>query len=258
MRVTFLLWALVLAGSTLASASAADLTKIDRTIAKEPVYQTKMPKYCLVVFGDEAKARMWLVLDGKVLHVDRNGDGDLTEADERVEINPKRSVFETTSPLKPAGSEFEYSDLLVRVKDKGRCEIYLSRKVHFPQRNLSAPRRQKLTTTAGFTDMSSRAWMPREDIEEYDFRFGDSPRDAPIVHVDGPLTLRPVFRNQVFVRGKVSRFPVMVGTPGLGQGTFTQVMFWEGDPHGVAEIVFPPRDKKGKPIVVKVALDPPD
>jgi hypothetical protein len=257
MRLRFLISTLLVVGNSAASAWGVDLTRIDRTIAKEPAYKTKTPKYCLVVFGAEAKARMWLVLDGKVLYVDRNGDGDLTGADERVAINPQRNKFETTA-LKPAGSEFPYSNLLVRVKDEGRCEIYLSRQVHFPQRMLSAPRRQALTTMAGFTDMSSRNWMSRETVEEHDFRFGDSPKDAPIVHVDGPLTMRPIFTNQVFVRGAKVRFPVMVGTPGLGKGTFTQVMFWEGDPDGVAEIVFPPRDPKAKPIVVKVALNAPD
>src|SRR5262249_20864309 len=45
------LWS-VLAWLALASlpASAADLTKIDRTIAKEPAYKNK-PQYCLLVFG---------------------------------------------------------------------------------------------------------------------------------------------------------------------------------------------------------------
>src|SRR5262249_46830849 len=65
------------------SASAADLAKIDRTIAREPAYQAK-PKYCLLVFGPEAKTRVWLVQDGEVLYVDRNGNGDLTEPAERV------------------------------------------------------------------------------------------------------------------------------------------------------------------------------
>src|SRR6516165_8418947 len=64
-------------------AEAVDWDKIDRTIAKEPPYQAK-PKYCLVVYGPEAKTRVWLVLDGDVLYVDRNGDGDLTGKDERV------------------------------------------------------------------------------------------------------------------------------------------------------------------------------
>ncbi len=44
-------------------AAAVDLTKIDRTIAKKPIYKNK-PNYCLLVFGLETKARIWLVLDG--------------------------------------------------------------------------------------------------------------------------------------------------------------------------------------------------
>src|SRR5262245_41600889 len=78
-------------------ALGVDLTKIDRTTGKEPVYQTKKPKYCLLVFGQEAKLRAWLVLDGNVMYVDRNGDGDLTGASERVEptrVEPTRHVFE--------------------------------------------------------------------------------------------------------------------------------------------------------------------
>src|SRR5207245_8714637 len=63
--------------------SAADLAKIDRKIAKEPAYRTK-PKYCLLVFGPEAKTRVWLVQDGDTLYVDRNGNGDLTEPGAKV------------------------------------------------------------------------------------------------------------------------------------------------------------------------------
>jgi hypothetical protein len=62
---------------------AADLAKIERVIAKEPKYEGK-PEYCLLVFGPEAKFRVWLVLDGKVLYVDRNGNGDLTQPDKRM------------------------------------------------------------------------------------------------------------------------------------------------------------------------------
>src|SRR5438045_6460410 len=74
MRLTLLFAAAVLAGGP-SAARAADLAAIDRTIAKEPIYQTKTPKYCLLVFGPEAKTRMWLVLDGKVLYADRKEDG---------------------------------------------------------------------------------------------------------------------------------------------------------------------------------------
>src|SRR5215470_2192313 len=82
MRKPLFIFALLLTNIAAATATAADLTKIDRTIAKEPVYQNK-PKYCLLVFGPEAKTCVWLVLDGNVLYVDRNGNGDLLEKGKR-------------------------------------------------------------------------------------------------------------------------------------------------------------------------------
>jgi hypothetical protein len=66
MRVLSFIPALLLVGSTALSAWAADLTKIDDTITKEPAYQGT-PMYCLLVFGLEAQTRVWLVLDGRVL-----------------------------------------------------------------------------------------------------------------------------------------------------------------------------------------------
>src|SRR5207253_6869612 len=68
----------------------ADAPKIDRTIGKEPAYQTKSPQYGLLVFGPEGKDRVWLVRDGDTLYVDRNGNGDLTEAGEKVAADRKR------------------------------------------------------------------------------------------------------------------------------------------------------------------------
>jgi hypothetical protein len=237
------------------TAHATDLTKIERTIRKEPAYQTKTPKYCLLVFGTEAKTRMWLVHDGKVLLVDKNGDGDLTGADKRVEVHPKHNGF-YTGPLSLADGKFQYSNLILRAKDQGRVVIQLNRKVDFAHRKQN---RTSLTQMAGIRDIESRSWMNRDNIEEYEFRFADRPQDAPIVHFDGPLTLKPMYMKQVFGRGdKPVQFPVMVGTPGLGKGTFTQVLFVEGDPDGAAEIVFPNRNPDAKPIVVKVVLQSPD
>src|SRR5579871_5179529 len=94
-------------------AGAVDLAKIDRTIRKEPAYRSKAPQYCLLVFGPEAKTRVWLVLDldsepweenaaGNSLYVDRNGSGDLTEPGNRVActLREQRTVVSFTP--KPA------------------------------------------------------------------------------------------------------------------------------------------------------------
>src|SRR5260370_20992661 len=55
-----------------------DLTKIDRTIRKEPVYRTK-PRYALLVLGPKAATRMWLVVDGRTVYVARHRNCGLTE-----------------------------------------------------------------------------------------------------------------------------------------------------------------------------------
>src|SRR5262245_35703569 len=86
------------------SAWAIDLTKIDRTIAREPAYKSKTPRYCLLVFGPQADKRVWLVLDKDVLHVDANGNGDLTEPGEKVTVktpNQDPASFEEIDILGP-------------------------------------------------------------------------------------------------------------------------------------------------------------
>jgi RNA polymerase sigma factor (sigma-70 family) len=54
--------------------------------AKEPKYRNE-PRYALLVFGPKRATRVWMVLDGTTLYVDRNGNGDLTEPGERLEPN---------------------------------------------------------------------------------------------------------------------------------------------------------------------------
>src|SRR5262249_10566843 len=51
---------------------------------KEPTYHSGSPGYCLLLFGPEARTRVWLVFDGDHLFIDRNANGDLTEEGEKV------------------------------------------------------------------------------------------------------------------------------------------------------------------------------
>jgi hypothetical protein len=250
MRLGHFLLALAFVAVSSPQISAVDLSKIDRTIAKEPVYQTKTPKYCLLVFGPEAKTRMWLVLDGKVMYVDRNGDGDLTGADEQVPPNPKNGRFEL-GPFTAAG--IEYAHLGVGVTKNDRVQIALFRKEELAHR-------QKLPLAWGkelqqFAGPVSWTNLPDVQVEERDLQFAARPQDAPIINFDGPLTLKVMDTKLAFVRGdKPTELHVSVGTPGLGKATFTQMLFMGGDPNGVAELVFPHRDPSAKPILVKVAL----
>src|SRR5229473_231210 len=95
--------------------------KIDRSIAKEPVYKSKAPKYGLLVFGPEAKDRVWLVLDGDTLYVDRNGNGDLTEPRDKVvaDNKPGRDPEED-------GYTFEVGELTVAGRKHKGLTVYIS------------------------------------------------------------------------------------------------------------------------------------
>jgi hypothetical protein len=59
---------------------AAALSRVDRTINKEPFYKGK-PKYGLLVFDPEARIKVWVILDGTDLYVDKDGNSSVT-ADE--------------------------------------------------------------------------------------------------------------------------------------------------------------------------------
>ena len=97
--LTMIVLSLFFAFPASADDSPVDLTNVDRTIAREPDYQSQ-PYYALLVFGPQAKQRSWLVIDGdSIAYIDRNGNGDLTDAGERVDLD-----VEATNKIKLGGS----------------------------------------------------------------------------------------------------------------------------------------------------------
>src|SRR5262249_33657054 len=84
---------------TSVAGAAVDLSQCRRSPVKEPAYRSK-PKYCLLVFGPEAKTRVWLVQDGDTLYVDRKGDGDLTPLGNKVVAEKQEDADEGTYQFK--------------------------------------------------------------------------------------------------------------------------------------------------------------
>jgi hypothetical protein len=217
---------------------AADLSKIERTIGKEPAYQGK-PKYCLVVLGPEARTRVWLVLDGDVLYADRNGDGDLTARDERI---PK--TFERNVPVFPVGTisgRDGRNAFSLRVEVRREFESEDKRYVVWCQ-----PEYGK-----GFTQRTDGV-----------FRFADKPEEAPIVHFGGPLTLtimdwgRPGQPRQLVRGDKPNELSILVGTPVFG-GKHEAFATVHGEPFGklaTVEVAFPGKEPDAKPIILKAAV----
>jgi hypothetical protein len=213
------------------SAWAADLGGIPRVILKEPVYQEK-PRYCLLVFGKEANTRIWLVQDGKDLYVDYNGNGDLTEVGEKYPGD---------------GNSFRISKLVERDGTIHRnLQIYCRPDGTFMMELRNEGRRRQYV---GIDRMDRPSW-------------GDRPEAAPIIHFNGPMSLErygPLYKMPRMTSPSRSiRFAlrVMLGTPGLGKGTFASYVETCSEQLGPiqADIAYPPSSKTGVAIKERVEL----
>jgi hypothetical protein len=207
---------LLVVGSTAVNACGADLTKIDRTIAKEPVYKAK-PKYCLLVFGPEAKTRVWLARDGDILYADRNGNGDLTEVRERFVAAPITgssgdtgrvwNVGDVTGP----GGKVIYTGLTV-------SDISEALDSEFRSRGLGIT----VNVPIGSTRAIQSAGSDVRPTEGYNLRFADRPNDAPVIHFGGPLRImlvQPERFTAGIKAGQRYQLKARVGTPGLDKDT---------------------------------------
>jgi hypothetical protein len=207
----------------LTTASAADLSKIDRTLKDEPTYTTRTPLFCLLVFGPEAETRVWLVHDGGILHVLDSPDGKAAPKWRQVGNN---------------GGSFALGD--IRELD--------GKTIHKNLRYSPSSRMMKLSVIVG----------GKRQIAGWDLRgklaFANSAKEAPVVHFNGPLTLDLFHDQDPLVTGP-SELTAVVGSHGVGPGTFAGFST-DAYPKGAwptAVIEFPPKDGD-KPIVVKVAL----
>jgi hypothetical protein len=196
MITRFFVAALVLAASAIQSC-AADLSAIPRAILKEPTYQGK-PRYCLLVLGQTAGTRIWLVQDGTKLYVDRNGNSDLTEPGEFV-LSPTGTYFVIDQLLEHAGPA--YKNLCINCGFNNGTFT------------LVAGQERQRQQFVGIDKMERPSW-------------GATPATAPIIHLGGAMTLERYGPIYTLPRG-AGDYPqhrfclrLMVGTPGLGKGTF--------------------------------------
>jgi hypothetical protein len=232
---------------TAAPAAAADLSKIDRTIRKEPVYNTK-PRYCLLVFGPSAGTHVWVVQDGETLYVDRNGDRDLTGKDERFTIN-------SVGPGRKEFGSLEKCKIEVRDPD-GRTRYVITGIGIHPEGEKS----------------DERHLMANVDIEgpvsyrQYcDAKLGASPDRAAVANFHGPLTVGPRTINWKLTPA-LSRLPVsdppgevnaVVGTMDPEQGCWVVVRSEDlpKDLHPVAEVEFTGQNPGGPTVKKRYRLE---
>jgi hypothetical protein len=241
--------------SSAACAWAGDAVKIDRSIVKEPAYQSKDPRYCLLTFGREGKTRVWLVFDSvpdplkpgaaqDYLYVDRNGNGDLTEPGERVP-----AVVHKQKILITFGKGFYDETLLAFDVGTVGNGTYQGLRVWVSwYRGQERPCRVSLKTDGQFGREESVAGVI----------FSRKPQDAPVLRFDGPLTMRfALGRTHSLSLTEEFNLQAEVGALGSGPGTF---VFLRNDPfpkdlHPVAEIEWPHREAGKAPIKMSVTLN---
>lgn len=255
MRLRSLLTAtLCLTGVGAGFVQAGDLDQIDRALVKEPAYRSKAPKYALLVLGPEARSRTWLVLDGTTLYVDRNGNGDLTEVGEKVSgTKGSQAIVE----------EDVYTFAVGELRDGDRRHGNVTLTVT----GLNSPSKTKTAAGSGPRSLSFRIRMEAEipgfqgvvkdghvlqmaGPNNGSLHFADRPRQAPILHFAGPLTVI-VFGRPTFRVNREMELYLGLGTPGRGQGTFVYTSYEGVVPPAVyprAEIAFPAH-KPGEPPV---------
>jgi hypothetical protein len=98
-------------------------------------------------------------------------------------------------------------------------------------------------------------------FRQYSFAgFADTPKNAPVVHFDGPLTIEVQDKNVTLVRGeKPTDFGVYMVTRGHGErlGSTVLVDYSLGipaDAQPVVEVEFPSKELNGKPVTAKYTL----
>jgi hypothetical protein len=206
-----------------------------------------------LVFGPEAKTRIWLVQDGDDLYVDRNGNGDLTEPDEKVarEKGEKNGDFQsfkvgeikdgslthkglsvTQYRMSPEdlGNEKEFQRIAAQGSDPWTWWVSVDAERPAAS-NDKLPNRVK--------------YVANGDGNGY-LLFSDKSKDAPIVHFNGPWTIGLQDIKQKLEIGKSTMLQIGVGTPGVGPGTFAFVLYSgliPDDAYPTAEITFPAKEK---------------
>jgi hypothetical protein len=224
-----ILLTVIVASST---ANAADVSGVDRSIAREPTYKDK-PQYALLVLGREAAHRVWIVQDDRDLYVDRNANGDLT--DDGPPVAAREGIAFTD------WVEFEVGSLSEGPLNHERVIVSIM-KVFGGKPSLDKLRAQSPDASWFSVSMliesdrigggliGKRFDQHTAGVDENGvLQFSDKAATAPVLHFNGPLRIQSApwdFKNELTPE-RTRTLMAVLATPGLGPGA-TVVSSYDG------------------------------
>ncbi|SRR5579883_25789 len=223
--------------------TVTERTRTESRLVKQPAYQSKEPRYCLLVLGPEAAKRIWLVLDGNTLFADLNGNGDITEPDEQVKADSYNDP----------GGHFRVDFPAAKGWPKHRLEVFLQESSLFGQEK-DGP----FTVSLILSWTRYRVFGAWGD-ETGPLVFARSPQDAPVIHMDGRLQMGFECHLPLIKKAKDTyELNVGVGTKGVGKGSFAHLQYeFGGVPEGMqpaAVLEFPNKVAGGPPLRIETFL----
>ena len=185
---------------------AVNLSKIDRSIGKEPEYRSAHQEYCILAMNAEATGVIWLVRDGADMYVDLNGNGDLTEDGEKFV-----GVYNADAKGFRKLSLFIYPNK--KIFGSTIRQIHLQSPYGQIGWNLEAQ-----FNVAKHSEYSTRPIQPSR-----------SARHAPVVQLNGPISVVPHLAHELeselrlmtsikYTRGQTYPLMLLVGNMGVGKG----------------------------------------
>ena len=211
------------------------------------------------------------MFDGDVLYADRNGNGDLTKLDERLEptstteLNPPnpirtfRSYHLDTLAVSEGNTKYRIGDVLqitpdstfgVESKEEKAFRAAIESKPDsISAAVLKAPRGVWINV-----DVTVDGKWAQRGIAQC----CDQPRNAPILHFDGPLTFALAQPQATLTRTPAGNdLSVQLVTPGLGDHSLTYTGYQNTSEklHPVAEIDFPSQEPEGRAIRVVAPMN---
>ena len=181
-----------------AHASTNVVSHLDRTILKEPTYQST-PKYCLLTFGNSGDVRVWMVEDGKRLFVDKNANGDLTDDGPPIEPSNVRHIDANRW-------DFDYVLDAITPTNGSRDTSFVLRRWNYGDKADS----YGLSLSVGGQIPMYAGW--------FGTFWATNRAQAPVIHFGGPLTPKLLRRKEFTIGETQKQLDLCFLNPGSGPG----------------------------------------